>query len=140
LANDHSRHRSHRRFTRAMGDWQTYAVTSGMRKFSRITPELACCDPCPARSYRSFCTPARRVFGTEIDSSWLCPVTGERSHGRPDKTRQWALERERRYQAIREVQAAVGRELAARSEIPKTIPSRIADLLRELHRRLRPAR
>jgi hypothetical protein len=51
-----------------------------------------------------------------------------------------ALERERRYQAIREVQAAVGRELAARSEIPKTIPSRIADLLRELHRRLRPAR
>src|SRR6202035_2821721 len=116
-----------------MGDWQTYAATSGMRKFSRNTPELACCDPCPARSYRSFCTPARRVFGTEIDSSWLVtenvPMANRIRHGRG------ALERERRYQTIREVQAAVGRELAARSEIPKTIPSRIADLLRELHRR-----
>jgi hypothetical protein len=38
---------------------------------------------------------------------------------------------------IKEIQAAVGRELAARSEVPKTMPQRIADLLRELHRRLR---
>ena len=38
---------------------------------------------------------------------------------------------------IKEIQAAVGRELAARSEVPKTMPQQIADLLRELHRRLR---
>jgi hypothetical protein len=43
----------------------------------------------------------------------------------------------RREQIIREVQAKIGRELAALSEVPKTIPPRIADLLRELHRRLR---
>ena len=38
---------------------------------------------------------------------------------------------------IKEIQAAVARELAAQSEVPKTVPQRIADLLRELHRRLR---
>jgi hypothetical protein len=38
---------------------------------------------------------------------------------------------------IKEIQAAVARELGARSELPKTMPQRIADLLRELHRRLR---
>ena len=38
---------------------------------------------------------------------------------------------------IKEIQAAVARELAARSEVPKTMPQRIAALLRELHRRLR---
>jgi hypothetical protein len=42
-----------------------------------------------------------------------------------------ALRRER---AIREVQ---GRERGAISEVPKTMPQRIADLVRELHRRLR---
>jgi hypothetical protein len=36
-----------------------------------------------------------------------------------------------------ERKAAVVRELGARSEVPKTMPQRIADLLRELHRRLR---
>jgi hypothetical protein len=53
-----------------------------------FTRSVACCGPCPARSYRPFCTPARRVFGTEIDSSWLCLDNRERSHGQPDKTRQ----------------------------------------------------
>ena len=47
------------------------------------------------------------------------------------------LEAERRHQVIREIQAAIARELAALSEVPKTVPPRIADLLRELHRRLR---
>ena len=32
---------------------------------------------------------------------------------------------------------AVARELAAQAEIPRTMPQRIADLMRELHRRLR---
>jgi signal recognition particle subunit SEC65 len=41
---------------------------------------------------------------------------------------------------IKEIQAAVGRELAAQCEVPKTMPQRIADLLRELHRRLRNPR
>ena len=43
----------------------------------------------------------------------------------------------RKHLIIKEIQAAVARELAARSEGPKTLPQRIADLLRELHRRLR---
>jgi predicted TIM-barrel fold metal-dependent hydrolase len=43
----------------------------------------------------------------------------------------------REHLIIKEIQAAVGRELAARSEVPNTMPQRIADLLRELHRRLR---
>jgi hypothetical protein len=47
------------------------------------------------------------------------------------------LEATRREQIIREIQRTVARELAALSEVPKTIPPRIADLLRELHRRLR---
>jgi len=43
----------------------------------------------------------------------------------------------RREQVIREVQAKIGRELGAMSEVPKTMPQHIADLVRELHRRLR---
>jgi hypothetical protein len=46
------------------------------------------------------------------------------------------LQSARKQLIIKEVQAAVARELA-RSEVPKTMPQRIADLLRELHRRLR---
>jgi hypothetical protein len=49
------------------------------------------------------------------------------------------LQSARKQLIIKEVQAAVARELAARSEVPKTMPQRIADLLRELHRRLREA-
>jgi hypothetical protein len=40
---------------------------------------------------------------------------------------------------IKEMQAAIARELAAQSEVPKSMPQRIADLVRELHRRLREA-
>jgi hypothetical protein len=47
------------------------------------------------------------------------------------------LQSARKRVIIKEIQAAVARELAARSELPKTMPQRIADLLRELHRRLR---
>ncbi len=47
------------------------------------------------------------------------------------------FEATRREQIIREVQRTIARELAAFSQVPKTIPPRIADLLRELHRRLR---
>jgi hypothetical protein len=47
------------------------------------------------------------------------------------------LQSARKHVIIKEIQAAVARELAARSEVPKTMPQRIADLLRELHRRLR---
>ena len=47
------------------------------------------------------------------------------------------LQSARKRVIIKEIQAAVARELAARSEVPKTLPQRIADLLRELHRRLR---
>jgi hypothetical protein len=43
----------------------------------------------------------------------------------------------RREQIMREVLAKIGRELAKRSEVPKRIPPRIVDLLRELDRRLR---
>jgi hypothetical protein len=44
---------------------------------------------------------------------------------------------DRRRQAIREAQAAVARELAKECEAPMTLPQRIADLVQELHRRLR---
>jgi hypothetical protein len=47
------------------------------------------------------------------------------------------LDELRRQQIIREAQAKIGRELAVMSEVPKTMPQRIADLVRELHRRLR---
>jgi len=46
----------------------------------------------------------------------------------------------RKHLIIKEIQAAIARELAAQSEVPKTVPQRIADLLRELHRRLRNMR
>jgi hypothetical protein len=42
----------------------------------------------------------------------------------------------RRTEAITEIQKLVARELAKR-EPPKTLPRRLADLVRELHRRLR---
>jgi hypothetical protein len=51
-----------------------------------------------------------------------------RRHGRE------TLHSAREHLIIKEIQAAVGRELAARSEVPNTMPQRIADLLRELHR------
>jgi hypothetical protein len=47
------------------------------------------------------------------------------------------LESTRKHEIITEIQRAIGRELAAQCETPKTVPQRIADLLRELHRRLR---
>jgi hypothetical protein len=47
------------------------------------------------------------------------------------------LETTRRHEAIRQIQAAIARELARQSEPPKTLPRRIADLVRELHRQLR---
>ena len=43
----------------------------------------------------------------------------------------------RKHLIINEIQAAVARELAAQSKVPETMPQRIADLLRELHQRLR---
>jgi hypothetical protein len=54
-----------------------------------------------------------------------------RRHGRE------TLHSAREHLIIKEIQGAVGRELAARSKVPNTMPQRIADLLRELHRRLR---
>jgi hypothetical protein len=47
------------------------------------------------------------------------------------------LDTTRRHEAIRQIQAAIARELARQFEPPKTLPSRIADLVRELHRQLR---
>jgi len=44
-----------------------------------------------------------------------------------------------RKRVIKGMQAAIARELAAQSEVPKSMPQRIADLVRELHRRLREA-
>jgi hypothetical protein len=56
---------------------------------------------------------------------------------RPCIQRRETLHSAREHLIIKEIQAAVGRELAARSEVPNTMPQRIADLLREPHRRLR---
>jgi hypothetical protein len=50
-----------------------------------------------------------------------------------------ALQSARKRVVIKEMQAAIARELAAQSEVPKSMPQRIADLVRELHRRLREA-
>jgi hypothetical protein len=61
---------------------------------------------------------------------------GENPMGQKPSERE-ALEAERRNQMIREVQTKIARELAAMSEVPQTMPPRIADLVRELHRRLR---
>jgi hypothetical protein len=77
----------------------------------------------------------------EVQSPGLCQVSDApgsdrmaRRHGRE------TLHSAREHLIIKEIQAAVGRELAARSEVPNTMPQRIADLLRELHRRLRNPR
>ena len=59
-----------------------------------------------------------------------CPMGTRRSNP-------GALDTARKHEAIRQVQAAIARELARQSEPPKTLPRRIADLVRELHRRLR---
>jgi hypothetical protein len=48
-----------------------------------------------------------------------------------------ALQSARKRVVIKEMQTAIARELAAQSEVPKSMPQRIADLMRELHRRLR---
>jgi hypothetical protein len=40
---------------------------------------------------------------------------------------------------IKEVQAAIAKEMAAQSNVPQEMPPRIAELIRELHRRLREA-
>jgi hypothetical protein len=55
-----------------------------------------------------------------------------RRYGRGD-----TLHSARKRLFIQEIQSAVARELAAQSKVPETTPQRIADLLRELHRRLR---
>jgi hypothetical protein len=47
------------------------------------------------------------------------------------------VDRDRKRQVIKEIQAAIARELRACTDLPTTIPQRIADLARELHRRLR---
>jgi hypothetical protein len=47
------------------------------------------------------------------------------------------LPSQRKHQIIKDVQTAIARELAHQAEVPKTMPQRIADLMRELHRRLR---
>jgi hypothetical protein len=47
------------------------------------------------------------------------------------------LPSQRKHQIIKDVQTAIARELARQAEVPKTTPQRIADLMRELHRRLR---
>jgi RNA polymerase-interacting CarD/CdnL/TRCF family regulator len=47
-----------------------------------------------------------------------------------------ALLSARKHAIIKDMQA---REMAAQSEVPKSMPTRIAELVRELHRRLRDA-
>ena len=56
---------------------------------------------------------------------------------RRNNTAAGTLDTTRRHEAIRKIQAAIARELAQQAEPPKTLPRRIADLVRELHRRLR---
>jgi hypothetical protein len=55
----------------------------------------------------------------------------------PRRNQAETLETVRKHRIIREIQNAVARELAAQSTLPKTVPRRIAQLLRELHKRLR---
>ena len=50
-----------------------------------------------------------------------------------------ALLSARKHAIIKDMQAAIAHEMAAQSEVPKSMPQRIADLVRELHRRLREA-
>lgn len=49
------------------------------------------------------------------------------------------LQSARKRVVIHEMQAAIAREMAAQVEVPKSMPQRIADLVPELHRRLRSA-
>jgi hypothetical protein len=77
-------------------------------------------------------------FGTKSPVLALCQIIdapGARMARRYGTGK--TLQSARKHLIIKEIQAAVARELAARSEVPKTMPQRIADLLRELHRRLR---
>ena len=50
-----------------------------------------------------------------------------------------ALLSARKHAIIKDMQAAIAREMAAQSEVPKSMPTRIAELVREPHRRLRDA-
>jgi hypothetical protein len=80
--------------------------------------------------------------GTKIHRSALCETSDARRGA--DMARRYGtgetLGSARKHLIIKEIQAAIARELAAQSEVPKTVPQRIADLLRELHRRLRNMR
>ena len=77
-------------------------------------------------------------FGTKSPVLALCQIIdapGARMARRYGTGK--TLQSARKHLIIKEIQATVARELAARSEVPETMPQRIADLLRELHRRLR---
>src|ERR1700738_5703131 len=50
-----------------------------------------------------------------------------------------ALLSARKHAIIKDMQAAIARGMAAQSEVPKSMPTRIAELVREMHRRLRDA-
>jgi hypothetical protein len=80
----------------------------------------------------------RLSCGTKVPSRALCQVPDARGDRMARRHGIGAtLQAARKHSIIKEIQAAVARELAARSEVPKTMPQRIAELLRELHRRLR---
>jgi hypothetical protein len=80
----------------------------------------------------------RLSCGTKVQSRALCQVPDARGDRMARRHGIGAtLQAARKHSIIKEIQAAVARELAARSEVPKTMPQRIAELLRELHRRLR---
>jgi len=59
------------------------------------------------------------------------------NHGQRKAAVRQMVEAHCRHEVIGEVQNTIARELAALSEVPQTVPARIADLLRELHKRLR---
>jgi hypothetical protein len=79
----------------------------------------------------------RAYAGAHKDERGLVgAVRGDGMRRRANNTGQ-ALQSARKHRIISEIQRAVARELAAQAEIPTTMPQRIADLMRELHRRLR---
>ena len=53
------------------------------------------------------------------------------------RTGNWGLPSSGKHPIINEMQTAIARELARHCQVPTTLPPRIADLLRQLHRQLR---
>jgi hypothetical protein len=88
-------------------------------------------------------TRLRRAYsdGTPVDRYLLRTYQPRQGMTHGPQEGQWGatILSARKHAIIKDMQAAIAREMAAQSEVPKSMPTRIAELVRELNRRLRDA-